>query len=371
MEGPRAVKPEEMESLFKLVDIVFRKSDSGEMMRKQFPLLFSPDNACRLRVFVDGGKVVSHLGYVVRDISVYGCTFTVGCIGSVATYEEYRGRGLATQLLYDAMERFREEGGDFFFISGGRGLYRRNGAVWAGEYEVVECTLRRMEEAMPFQVDVSLEEMTDDSKVEALARIHVVEPVRYVRPLGDWKAYFESDMSCKNTPSRLFVCHGPSGETAYIIVSREPDEEGVVKVLEYAGNRLVVCGGILSFLRNAGEGVSKIRIPVYRWDGSMKMLTAALSSEKINLPFTARIVSLERTIGKMRPLVAALRGEDAASSVTAEDRDLNGFVLNTPEGSVEMDAESAASVVFSGTNVPSSLVGVLPLAVPDYGINYI
>ena len=106
MEGPRALRADELESLRELVDEVFRKN-SPRSMFDDYPQLFNQGNLHRLRVCVDDGKVVTHIGYTERFASILGCTVKVGCIGAVATHPDYRGRGLATRTLLDVFEKFK------------------------------------------------------------------------------------------------------------------------------------------------------------------------------------------------------------------------------------------------------------------------
>ena len=108
MEGPRSVRREEMQSMAQLVDAVFMGGREGAMFGA-YPQYFSEANNENHFVFVDGGRVVSHFGMDQRDVSIAGCRLRVGCVGAVATYEEYRGKGMATRL-FDAHTRQGDRG---------------------------------------------------------------------------------------------------------------------------------------------------------------------------------------------------------------------------------------------------------------------
>ncbi len=71
-------------------------------MPEQYPHLFNEDNRENLRVCMDGGKCVSHVGMTVRDASLFGCRIKVCCIGAVSTDPEYCGQGLASACFDDA-----------------------------------------------------------------------------------------------------------------------------------------------------------------------------------------------------------------------------------------------------------------------------
>ncbi|MDA3800037.1 MAG: GNAT family N-acetyltransferase, partial [Kiritimatiellae bacterium] len=118
----------------KLCNFVFRKTETPDHndMHLQFPFLLSEDNANNLMVAVDGEKIVSHIGTSLTPMIIDGVEIPYGQIGAVCTHPDYRGQGLGTKLLFNAFENFKANDVNFITISGGRGLYRRNGAVDLG-----------------------------------------------------------------------------------------------------------------------------------------------------------------------------------------------------------------------------------------------
>ncbi len=57
-----------------------------------------------IRVAVDNGSIVSTVRVFIRKMFLHGEPVSVGGIGEVSTRPEYRRRGIATQLLKDAIE---------------------------------------------------------------------------------------------------------------------------------------------------------------------------------------------------------------------------------------------------------------------------
>ena len=98
MEGPKPLDASERDSLAELVDAIFANGQEGAMFRA-FSEYFSEKNDGNHFVFVDEGRVISHVGMDVRWATITGCAVRVGCIGAVGTNEAYRGQGLATRLL--------------------------------------------------------------------------------------------------------------------------------------------------------------------------------------------------------------------------------------------------------------------------------
>lgn len=56
-----------------------------------------------IRVAVDNGKIVSTVRVFIRKMYLHGAPISVGGIGEVSTRPEYQRKGLATQLLKDAI----------------------------------------------------------------------------------------------------------------------------------------------------------------------------------------------------------------------------------------------------------------------------
>lgn len=101
----RALHPEELEAWFDHVGHVFSTS------RQYFVNHWQNDpwkDFEGIRVAVDNGQIVSTLRVFIRSMFLHGEPVSVGGIGEVSTLPEYRRRGLATQLLKDAI-RFMEE----------------------------------------------------------------------------------------------------------------------------------------------------------------------------------------------------------------------------------------------------------------------
>src|SRR5581483_7666368 len=121
-DGPRALKPNEWTQLDALVSAVFRPQ-----MFHDYPQLFNERNRHNLRIVAEDGKVVTHVGMIERPASLAGCRIDVACIGAVATYPDYRGKGFASQAFQDCCDKAAADGIDIMLISGGRGLYTRVG----------------------------------------------------------------------------------------------------------------------------------------------------------------------------------------------------------------------------------------------------
>ncbi|RKU38276.1 hypothetical protein C6496_07245 [Candidatus Poribacteria bacterium] len=101
----RALYPEELETWLDHVTTVFTGG------RKYFSNHWHNDpwrDPEGIRIALDKGTIVSTARVFLRKMFLHGEPITVGGIGEVSTRPEYRRRGLATQLLKDAI-RFMED----------------------------------------------------------------------------------------------------------------------------------------------------------------------------------------------------------------------------------------------------------------------
>lgn len=79
----------------------------------------------------DHGKLISYLRVFVRQVQWNKQSILIGGVGSVATEQSYRGQGIATQLLREAMQLLHQQHVSFAvlqtYIPKGGKLYERVG----------------------------------------------------------------------------------------------------------------------------------------------------------------------------------------------------------------------------------------------------
>ncbi|MFW6189084.1 MAG: GNAT family N-acetyltransferase [Planctomycetota bacterium] len=237
MQGPRAARREEIPAVIELADSVFRAEREGSM-GQQFPLLYAEQNAENLRIFADDGAPVSLVGMVEVDVLLQGGRHTACEIGSVCTHPDYRGQGLATRLLHDARAKARQDGCDLFLISGGRGLYRRQGFVDVGGYFHAAIDRKRLPEAGPWRI-----EPWEEDDLPALIDLHVGEPTRFERPPEDFLTLLRKGCIMDRRAETRLVRPRTGEPVAYLsyIVPGEGDlGEDEIRIEEMAGSRRAV-----------------------------------------------------------------------------------------------------------------------------------
>jgi predicted N-acetyltransferase YhbS len=376
MEGPRGLKPSEFESLCTLNNTVFRPNGSGRM-ELQYPLLFAEDNFDNLLVMVDDGRVVSHVGTLTRDISILGHQLRTISIGAVATYEAYRGRGLATALMDAAIQKGKAEGSALMLISGARGLYQRLGATSAGQYVCYSVPRDALSDG---HVKFTLAE---DRDLPALIRIYAHEPSRYVRSTKDFQTCVQGGWICDRGGDTLAIKDNGT-MLAYAGVQRarhnRPDEVKRARLTEIAGSRTAIVQALPPLFDR--YDVDIVEIVTTQADLEMAQLLRPYPVEAAPQSFmgTSLVLLPDDLLHSFGDYFTNILGKDQISwTVSSQDIILhrNGQSLRvTPDtigqlifGVVDPDVDPRLSL--SDGPLREALDVVFPLQLPWYGYNFV
>jgi len=221
-----------VEDVAKLCNLVFRKTETPEHndMHLQFPFLLSEANAHNLMVAVDGDRVVSHIGNSLTPMIIDGVEIPYGQIGAVCTHPDYRGQGLGTELLFNSFENFKANNVNIITISGGRGLYRRNGAVdlgCVGEFEIAPQNSSHDEIQIDFYEGGEIgTELID---------IYNRESSRYKRTATEFQMLIDAMPVAAFRPMAITAVANEAG-TPVAYVSGFHDKENIFKTIEFGGD---------------------------------------------------------------------------------------------------------------------------------------
>jgi len=368
--GPRGTREEELGEVVKLVNYVFRESSNYlPTMQEEFSFLFRPENRENLRIMLVGRKVVSHLGIFFQEIIIRGTRLKVGSIGAVATHPRHRGKGLATQLLKDAIEKLSRDGADLMLVSGDRGLYRRAGCSPVGKmYQFIISSFQLKH----FQrQDVKAFSYSEEN-LEKLIRIYQQEPVRFHRPRNNFRIYLNVSRLLKERYSleKLFFFQ----ETLLITEGEEPvgylifrplRTEKQIEIIEYAGTRQALPGSLYHIFQNY-PGYNLL-FPVPEYDRELLLIL-----KRENIPFnitacppghTLRIINFPQLMGKIQPLMEEWWGE-------------NHFAFRWDERTGQFsDVASLTGAIFGVPDCQETPFYLrrefFPLPFPNPGLNYV
>lgn len=128
----RRVLTDELKQAALLAEDVFC-ADGDRYMESSFPALFQAGISHSYGAFTPEGILVSFMGMVPVQVQYGTHTISAYSIGAVCTHTDYRGQGLAGQLLELCRQHARSAGASVLFISGDRSLYTRAGSVPFGQ----------------------------------------------------------------------------------------------------------------------------------------------------------------------------------------------------------------------------------------------
>jgi len=364
MDGPRAVKPEELPSLGKLVDTVFRLGREGTMFW-QFSQLLNEDNAKNLFVFVEDGKVVSHFGMTERWASIEGWAARVACVGSVATYEEYRGKGLATKLFEKCKRKAMVDGVDFMLISGGRGLYRRAGAVDYGTDYVVRVDLDNAKSLSKMDVKVA---GCEGASLFHCSDVYQNKVVRFVRPMMDWER-FNTALHSMFGDAHFAVVEKEDKFKGYLVFSR-PNEEGLSCVTEFAGDEETLASAIKPLMDK--YEITCLEFHLQPQDEIFLELLEGLPVEKRPNVGTLLVLNFPQLMERFTPYCRDKMGSRRTGKLLfRENADRFIFSVGGEEFVVEDRAKLGQVLFGDGVEIPEPWNQVFPIPSLWYGLNYV
>jgi len=380
INGPRGARAEEIPAIAELANSVFRPN-SDASMSDEYPLLYAPENAPNLRIFADGDAPVSLVGMLMHDVWLAGTRHRACLIGSVCTHPDYRGQGLATRLLEDARQRALADGCDLFLISGGRGLYRRQGFVEVGGYRKVTVTPDRL----PADGGLRLRPWTE-ADLPFLVRLHAAEPVRFTRTPQEFLTLLRTDRVVNAEAETQVICPKRAAPLAYVVY-RVPGARGLkadeLSVEEMAGSRWAVAQALRGLF--AEKAVRRIHVEHLDCDVEMAAVACTLGwpAEPHGFAGTVGVIDPMRFWEACAPLFAELLGPETFSRLSLTDG--RGLEISYGDEHVRLDGMDAfTELVFLpehrrgemdlGLGDGSELAGILdalfPLPLVSYGLNY-
>lgn len=337
-------------------------------MLRQYPQLFNLQNLDNSLVMSDDRRIVCHVGMTERWASFGGCKVEVACIGAVATYEEYRSRGLATRTFQAACDKARADGIDLMMISGDRGLYRRAGATKVGRDWNATLDLEAVQRLADPGVHVAAFLEAD---LLLCVTAYSGKLAHFIRPPEDWRGFLKSGY-CMNRRARFLLVHRGSVFCGYLIVS-EPNAEGLCAVLEFAGEQSALAAALRS-LTEYMECTS-VRVHLQPFDFTLHTLLSQAGAyiEPAPTSGTLLLINVEQFMQRLTPWFIHRLGPNHAERFRyGPDRD--GYVLKVDDQALSVKDKAALAEALFGqpaVELPSPFNEVFPLPALWYGINYV
>ncbi|HGJ66657.1 TPA: GNAT family N-acetyltransferase [bacterium] len=372
IEGPMGAKPEELDELCELVGKVF-----NWQMRENFPTLFCNDNTDNLRIIKEDGKIVSHFGFVIRDMIINGCRISVGNVGAVCTDENYRKKGYAWKILDQAIEKYRADGVDMFLVSGSRSLYIQHGCTHVGKVKNY-AIYRGM--PIPSAKVKAIKYTVDDLPV--WSALYRNEPIRFHRPYNDFLVLTTSGLVYR-PDSRLFSISDGNKIVAYVVGSCDNNKKSF-GLHEYAGSRKAIIASIPQWFEELN--VDRCVVPVNLYDIEFNQIFHSLGIEPDygTTGGTIVIINFPQMCERLLPLFEEKIGSHIANVLTFSERDGNYVIGLDGDEAIISDPHDLARIIFGDppileapTKIPAEgklldvIKAIFPIPRPEYGLSYI
>ena len=332
----RQVRTGEIQQAIELADRIFR--DEGHVsMGKSFPHVFSNQVQFSFGAF-ENGKLVSFIGLVPFKIIVGDAALSVFSIGAVCTDEAYQKRGISTRILREVYSFIEKAGASLLFVSGDRGLYRRNDCHHFGsvsEYTVSGPLagygggVREWRKSDLFQID----------------RIRRETAVRYEATPWEWSALVQSGgyASILKMDQEVLVSERDGAVEAYAVIGI-PTENSAHKhgiVTDWGGNPQDVCGIFSKALEMKGLDRIEISVP---FQDSLNQHLSGHRVKKTGNGGTVYVVDHARLIGQVKPYLLS----SGYTEETVNDLKKKLDLLTTEERIAHLFGSGAGK-----TNVPT------------------
>jgi GNAT superfamily N-acetyltransferase len=264
-DGPRLIRPEELRAVERLAKICFnlsRETTPEDGNESSDPAEYYQDG--ETYIIAADGKPVSQIGTFQERIHAFDGLIQAGCIGGVCTYPDYRGHGLATQLMEYCTQRLVEGGARLMVISGGRGLYTRLGSVRVGRYANFTIHPRQ---AVRTSHKITLRPVIKQNEtIDAMlcSRLYAAEAVRFQRPMEYFLDHFQNLEPGYNQEEWIVEVNGQPEAYIFLITDWQyvgQPEIGQRRVYEYAGSRVALAAAIPAVVEQAGINLLEVGIP--------------------------------------------------------------------------------------------------------------
>ncbi|MEJ8306527.1 GNAT family N-acetyltransferase [Saccharibacillus sacchari] len=161
----RLLEAHELADAARLSNSVFRPN-SQPTMGDMFPRLFAPGIVQSYGAFAEKGNLAAFMGLSPSTLRIGGASsLRAFSIGSVFTSPEYRGAGLAGELLNLCIAHTQKAEAPLLFISGDRSLYTRAGSAYFGR--VTKALLHR---------PTAASSSSSSSHMQSSIRLRLAEP---------------------------------------------------------------------------------------------------------------------------------------------------------------------------------------------------
>jgi GNAT superfamily N-acetyltransferase len=381
-DGPKTLDERDWERAAELRrSVFFPYEKSFEDGFRTWPISLSEEYARNTIAMFHDGVPVSAVSWVTRDFITLGHGLRMGFIGGVCTHPKHRNKGLASTLLSACINRLRDDGADFVYISGARPLYYKSGANHVGCFKSFKLHAAKRHNTKLFPVN--LRDATIDDAV-LLASLYQREPTRFVRPILDYLLTLRHGY-CSGKACTFHLIEADGEPVGYLISagSVETRWRAAEQVLEFCGERNLVLSALLSLASDLPSD-HELYVEVHRADPLCTRLSSlGFSGELTTTSGTFKALNFCQTMRKLLPYFESQMPHELFKKIECNDCGQR-YTVYSAEGSLEIDGETNMLWALLGAppeqeaqnlkahgKMQSLVESCLPLPIPSLYLNMI
>lgn len=361
----RRVNEKEFTQAIQLADKTFRKAGHCSM-GEAFPQVFSNELGLSYGAF-DDGKLVSFIGLVPSQITIGEAVLNVFSIGAVCTDEAYRKQGISTAILKEVYAYINDAGGTLLFISGDRGLYKRNHCYYFGKLS--KYTIEKMSFDRSKSFD-GLIRRGNKEDIFQLDKLRKKKYVRYENSIWEWNMLFEAGgyASIFMMDQALYIAEKNGSVTGYVVVGLPKDvssfEHGIIT--DWGGETASIKGILTDLLQT--NTVPRIEISVSFQD-ELNHELCGFKKEDMKNAGTIYIVNPEKLLEQLNPY---FQEKGLEHELKVEELDDDHVLFTSGTKARTLSRGELVALLFDVGEKPDGLDVVFPIPLPGtQGMNYV
>lgn len=380
MADIRLIRPQEREEAIRLSDRTFRSPEQSSMGHA-FPEVFSAELHQSYGAFEDG-KLAAFMGLVPVVLRIGSASVHAMQLGSVCTAEEYRGRGIAADMLDRVIAHADRAGAALLLVSGGRGLYRRAGCHPFGRADLFELTPESVGADGKCPDGAECREFAAEDWFH-LHRLASSRKVRFDASLAELALLLRAEAwaSILGLRHRVLLAERGGLPFAFAVIGvpgEQADGEKPARLIEWAGDPEAASMLIAEAVGRCGLSRMVIPVPWHQRELAAALRPLAERSYPDTDHHTMKIIKPERLLGQLMPYLME-RQESYAADFSLKGRPDGGAVLYLGGRTSEVSGEELVSLLFDPAGCSPldaefrrELGGFLPVPLPyEKGLHYV
>ncbi|WP_338785991.1 GNAT family N-acetyltransferase [Metabacillus sp. FJAT-53654] len=229
----RQLEEHERQVAIELSDKTFRNHQQ-KSMGEAFPFIFSQSTIGQSFGAFHNGELVSFMGLVPSVIKIGEARLNVFSLGSVCTAEDFRKKGIASQILERVFEYIDSSDASLLLVSGDRSLYTRVNCCHFGSVSKFNVQFENIHEKSESQIREMRKE--DLFQMNQIAHQRLIAYDQSVTDLQTM-IHAEAFASCLNLTHKTLILDKDNKVSSFLVLG-VPDRqrrEQKGKMIEWAG----------------------------------------------------------------------------------------------------------------------------------------